>query len=191
MGNRLSKIYTRTGDKGTTGMATGERLPKHHDRMETIGDVDELNSAIGVLFESLPNDHSRRDFLTHIQHDCFDLGGELAMPGHQLLPLTAVTDIEGFIDTINAQLPPLKDFILPAGSIAAAQCHVARAVCRRAERHMWRLITADANNVNPLAAAYLNRLSDFLFVLARELARENDGSEVLWRSRLAAPNKKN
>ena len=189
MGNRLSKIYTRTGDKGTTGMATGERLPKHHDRMETIGDVDELNSAIGVLFETLPKDHIRRDTLTHIQHDCFDLGGELAMPGYQLLPPTAVTDIEGFIDAVNAQLPPLKDFILPAGSSAAAQCHVARAVCRRAERHIWRLIAADSDNVNPLAAAYLNRLSDFLFVLARELARENGGNEVLWRSRLATPNK--
>ena len=190
MGNRLSKIYTRTGDTGTTGMATGERLPKYHDRMETIGDIDELNSAIGVLFEALPSDHQRRESLSHIQHDCCDLGGELAMPGYQLLPANAVSDVEGFIDTINAGLPPLKDFILPAGSLAAAHCHVARAVCRRAERHIWRLIAADGDNVNPVAAAYLNRLSDFLFVLARELAREDARGEVLWRSRLATPTKR-
>ncbi len=187
MGNRLSKIYTRTGDAGTTGMATGERLPKHHDRMETIGDIDELNSTLGVLIETLAANHPYRVQLTHIQHDCFDLGGELAMPGHRLLPATAVADIEQFIDQTNADLPPLKDFILPSGNLAAAQCHVARAVCRRAERHAWKLIAGDGESVNPESATYLNRLSDFLFVLARHLAREHGGQEVLWKSRLSKP----
>ena len=168
-------------------MATGERLPKYHDRMEAIGDIDELNSTLGVLIETLPLDHEYRTHLAHIQHDCFDLGGELAMPGHRLLPPSAVADIEGFIDATNADLPPLKDFILPSGTLAAAHCHVARAVCRRAERHTWKLISTDGDAVNPETATYLNRLSDYLFVLARHLARENGGKEVLWNSRLSKP----
>lgn len=189
MGNRLSKIYTRTGDTGTTGMASGERIPKFHPRMETIGDIDELNSCIGILVASLETDNIALPKLSQIQHDCFDLGGELAMPGHKLLPDTAVTELEEFIEEVNASLPPLKDFILPGGCLPAAHCHLARAICRRAERHFWKLYEQESESVNPAAVAYLNRLSDFLFVLARQLARENDGQEVLWETRLAKPKK--
>jgi len=189
MGNRLSKIYTKTGDKGTTGMATGERIAKFHPRMEAIGDIDELNSYIGVLVASLASDSPYLNQLSQIQHDCFDLGGELSMPGHTLLPETSVTEIEGFIELINDDLPPLKDFILPGGNIPGAHCHFARAVCRRAERHFWQLVDLEPESVNTSAVAYLNRLSDYLFVLARALVRVNNSQEVLWQTRLNKPEK--
>jgi len=187
MGNRLSKIYTKTGDTGTTGMATGERIAKFHPRMEAIGDIDELNSYIGVLIASLPSDSIYMDELSQIQHDCFDLGGELAMPGHKLLPETSVIEIENFIERINADLPPLKDFILPGGNVSGAHCHFARAVCRRAERHFWKLVDQEPDSVNASAVTYLNRLSDYLFVLARALVRTDNGQEVLWQTRLTKP----
>ena len=186
MGNRLSKIFTKTGDTGTTGLATGDRIAKYDDRMEVLGDIDELNSSIGMLLAELDTHHSWHEPLLRVQHDCFDLGGELAMPGHQLLPESATDELENYINTINDQLPALKDFILPGGNKAAAYCHLARAICRRAERHYWRLLSND-ESASSAGATYLNRLSDLLFVLARHLARENDGQEVLWQTRLRAP----
>ena len=177
MGNRLSKIYTRTGDKGTTGLGDGSRVDKDSLRVEAFGTVDELNSAVGlVLAAKLPN--AVRDCLTRTQHELFDLGGELCMPGFTLVPDSYVEGLEKQLDTFNEDLPPLKDFILPGGSEAAARCHLARTIARRAER---RVISFSKNeDVNPASIRYLNRLSDLLFVIARLLARHDGGSEVLW-----------
>ena len=177
MGHRLSKIYTRTGDKGTTGLGDGARVDKDSLRVEAYGTVDELNSAVGlVLSAELPD--AVRDCLTRVQHELFDLGGELGMPGTTLIPDGYVAGLEHTLDSFNADLPPLKDFILPGGSEAAARCHLARAVARRAER---RLISLARNEtVNEATIRYLNRLSDLLFVVARVLARHDGGSEVLW-----------
>ena len=177
MGNRLSKIYTRTGDDGTTGLGDGSRVDKDSLRVETFGTVDELNSIIGLVLASGVND-AVRDCLTRTQHELFDLGGELCMPGYTLIPETCVDQLEAELDRFNEDLPPLKDFILPGGSEPAARCHLARTVCRRAERLMVSL--AKIEDINEVSLRYLNRLSDLLFVIARVLARANGGSEVLW-----------
>src|SRR5210317_1651837 len=168
MGNRLSKIYTRTGDKGTTGLGDGSRVDKDNLRVETYGTVDELNSVIGLLLASdLAADI--RDCLTRTQHELFDLGGELCMPGVVLIPESYVEQLEADLDRFNEALPPLKDFILPGGSEPAARCHLARTVCRRAERLMVTL--GKQEEINQASLRYLNRLSDLLFVTARVLAR--------------------
>jgi cob(I)alamin adenosyltransferase len=179
MGHRLSKIYTRTGDNGTTGLGDGSRIDKDHPRMEAIGSVDELNSLIGLLIAELPADDILLVPLTGIQHHLFDLGGELSIPGYVMVKAEHVTELEQILDTLNEALPPLKNFILPGGSRAAAVCHLARAVCRRAERNMVTL--ARDLPINEDGRHYLNRLSDLLFVMARLLARRNGGQEVLWQ----------
>lgn len=177
MGNRLSKIYTRTGDKGETGLGDGSRVDKDSLRVEAYGTVDEVNSAVGlVLAADLPA--PVRDCLTRVQHELFDLGGELCMPGYTLVPDSYVEGLEASLDAFNEDLPPLKDFILPGGSEAAARCHIARTVARRAERRVISLSHNEA--VNEISIRYLNRLSDLLFVIARVLARHDGGSEVLW-----------
>jgi cob(I)alamin adenosyltransferase len=179
MGNRLSRIYTRTGDDGTTGLGDGSRVAKDSLRVEAFGTVDELNSAIGVLLATpdLPSGVSAS--LTEVQHELFDLGGELCIPGHQAISAEHVTRLEKSLDEFNDTLPPLKEFILPGGGPAAAACHLARAIARRAERRVWTLFQAES--VSPEVPKYLNRLSDLLFVLARVLARHERGAEVLWR----------
>jgi cob(I)alamin adenosyltransferase len=181
MGHRLSKIYTRTGDDGSTGLGDGTRVPKEHLRVEAYGTVDEANSALGVVLAvpGLPETVLRA--LTEVQHDLFDLGGELCIPGHRAISAADVERLEQTLDRFNDDLPPLKDFILPGGGPAAAACHLARTVTRRAERGVWALARAEA--VAPEVAQYLNRLSDLLFVVARVLARHEHGSEVLWRRR--------
>lgn len=176
---RLTKIYTRTGDDGTTGLGDGSRVPKEHLRIEAVGTVDEANSAIGVVLAApkLPDD--LRALLLEIQHDLFDLGGELATPGMQLIKESHTLNIEQAIDRYNATLPTLKEFILPSGGMATSACHLARAIVRRAERCVWAL-----HRVEPVSAEiarYLNRLSDLLFVLARVLARHENGAEVMWK----------
>jgi len=177
MGHRLSKIYTRTGDDGTTGLGDGSRVDKDSARVTAYGTVDELNSVLGMLLANeLPE--PMRERLQDIQHDLFDLGGELCIPGHRVLGAVRVTALEDFLDALNADLPPLKDFILPGGGPAAAVCHLARTVCRRAERCTVTL--AREAEVGEHALAYLNRLSDLLFVMARVLARREGGREVLW-----------
>ena len=178
MANRLTKIYTRTGDAGTTGLADGSRVAKDAPRIEAIGAVDELNSALGVLLaEALPE--PVRVCLESTQHDLFDLGGELSVPGHAILGEAHVGRLERELDRFNAGLPPLKDFVLPAGTRAAALAHAARTVCRRAER---RLVTLSRKQKTaPLLTAYLNRLSDLLFVVARELNRAAGRADVLWQ----------
>ncbi|NDU91396.1 MAG: cob(I)yrinic acid a,c-diamide adenosyltransferase [Ferrovum sp.] len=178
MGHRLTRIYTRTGDDGSTGLGDGTRVSKDHGRIESMGDVDELNSIIGLLCtETLPATVQR--LLTRIQHDLFDLGAELCIPGHRVIPETRVGELETEIDGFNSMLAPLKDFILPGGSRAAALCHMARTVCRRAER---RLVTLHLEQpLAPAALHYLNRLSDLLFVLARHLNREAGVPDVLWQ----------
>lgn len=176
MGKRLSKIYTRTGDDGSTGLGDGARVDKDHARMEAIGTVDELNSAIGAVL-ALDLIAPVRECLTGVQHELFDLGGELSIPGYTLISAARVTALEISLEGFNADLPPLKEFILPGGGAAASACHLARAICRRAER---RIITLNrAEPINSQTIAYLNRLSDLLFVVARVLAR-NSGGEVLW-----------
>ncbi|MGD2129902.1 MAG: cob(I)yrinic acid a,c-diamide adenosyltransferase [Lysobacterales bacterium] len=177
MGNRLSKIYTRTGDKGTTGLGDGSRVDKDSLRVEAFGTVDELNSAVGLVLSSDPP-VAVRDCLTWVQHELFDLGGELCMPGTTLIPDAYVDGLEKQLDAFNKDLPPLKDFILPGGSESAARCHMARTVARRAERRVISL--AHNETVNEATIRYLNRLSDLLFVLARVLARTEGGSEVIW-----------
>jgi cob(I)alamin adenosyltransferase len=178
MGNRLSKIYTKTGDDGTTGLGDGSRVAKDSARVSAYGTVDEANSAIGVLLATdLPDDV--RALLTTIQHQMFDLGGELCIPGHAAIEDTDIERLEQQLDHFNDPLPPLKDFILPGGGEAAARCHLARTIVRRAERDCVTLSHHDA--VRPQAIRYLNRLSDLLFVLARVLARHGGHGEVLWQ----------
>ena len=178
MPKRLTRIYTRTGDDGTTGLAGGERLPKAHARIEAIGGVDELNAAIGLLrVQPLGDDLDL--VLEAIQHRLFDLGGKLAMPGTELLKAQHTLGLEQTLDRFNADLPPLEEFILPGGGEAAARCHLARTICRRAERELLRLSRIEP--VNSASITYLNRLSDLLFVLARVMARRNGGGEVTWR----------
>jgi len=178
MGNRLSKIYTRTGDDGTTGLGDGTRVAKDSARVAAYGTVDELNSALGiVLAVELPE--RVREVLTQVQHDLFDLGGELCIPGMAMVHAADIERLEQTLDAFNEELPPLKDFILPGGGIAAAHCHLARTICRRAEREVVTLARLEAVRVE--ATHYLNRLSDLLFVLARVLARASGHGEVLWQ----------
>lgn len=179
MGNRLSKIYTRTGDAGTTGLGNGERVSKNNQRVHAMGDVDELNALIGVLLcEELPEDV--RELLVGVQHDLFDLGGELCIPEMSLITAHHVERLEQALDRLNEPLEPLKDFILPGGSRAAAQTHQARTVCRRAERMVVALAENADEPVNDAPRHYLNRLSDLLFVLARVLNRADGRGDVLW-----------
>src|ERR1700681_810306 len=179
MGNRLTKIYTRTGDDGSTGLGNGARVPKESLRVEAYGTVDEANCAIGVVL-AIPNLPAEvKDSLLEVQHDLFDLGGELCIPGHRIVTPAYILRLEARLDEFNETLPPLKDFILPGGGPAGAACHVARAVCRRAERRCWSLARAEEIAADTLK--YLNRLSDLLFVLARVLARHEQGSETIWR----------
>jgi cob(I)alamin adenosyltransferase len=178
MGNRLSKIYTRTGDDGSTGLGDGSRVAKENLRVEAYGTVDETNSALGVVLGNPVLPPEIRRALTEIQHDLFDLGGELCIPGHIMIKAAHVDRLESVLDGLNEGLPPLKEFILPGGGPAAATCHLARAICRRAERRCWSL--ARVESVSADALKYLNRLSDLLFVMARVLARGADG-EVVWR----------
>ncbi len=178
MGHRLTRIYTRTGDDGSTGLGDGTRVSKDHGRIESMGDVDELNSIIGLLCtEALPP--AVQPLLTRVQHDLFDLGAELCIPGHRVIPEERVGELEAEIDRLNSQLAPLKEFILPGGSRVAALCHVARTVCRRAERRLVNLHLEQP--LAPDALRYLNRLSDLLFVLARDLNREAGVPDVLWQ----------
>jgi cob(I)alamin adenosyltransferase len=179
MGNRLSKIYTRTGDEGSTGLGDGSRVPKESARVEAYGTVDEVNSVIGIVLAASALPEPVRSCLTAIQHDLFDLGGELCIPGHRMMTPAHVQRLETELDEFNEALPPLKEFVLPGGGAAAAACHLARTVCRRAERRLWTLAREEA--VAPDATRYVNRLSDLLFVLARVLARHESGSEVIWR----------
>ena len=179
MGNRLTKIYTRTGDEGTTGLGDGQRVRKDAIRVEAYGTVDELNSAIGVLLAGPGLPPGITEALTGIQHRLFDLGGELCMPGHEFIDAGAVAELEALLDALNEALPPLKDFVLPGGTPAAAACHLARTICRRAERRCWSL--AAEEDVNEQLLKYLNRLSDLLFVMARTLNRELGTAETIWQ----------
>ncbi len=178
MGNRLSKIYTRTGDDGTTGLGDGTRVAKDSLRVNAYGTVDEANSCIGLMLASDEMLDDIRDLLVHVQHQMFDLGGELCIPGHAAIFDADIDALEERLDHYNEGLPPLKDFILPGGGEAAARCHVARTVVRRAERETVSLSREEA--VRPQAVRYLNRLSDLLFVLARVLARSSGHGEVVW-----------
>lgn len=179
MGTRLSKIYTRTGDDGTTGLADGSRVAKDDARIEAIGAVDETNSAVGLVLAEALDDGTLRTELERIQHDLFEVGAELSLPERARIGPTDVARLESTLDRINAALPPLKEFVLPGGNRAAAACHLARTSCRRAERRVWAL--ARNERVNADLPHYLNRLSDLLFVAARSLARRDGGEETLWR----------
>jgi cob(I)alamin adenosyltransferase len=177
MGKRLTRIATRTGDDGTTGLGDGSRVPKHAARVAAMGDVDELNSTLGVLAaERLPE--AVADALSRIQHDLFDLGGELSIPGFENLKTDSVVRLDLWLERFNAELPRLEEFILPGGSRPAALAHVSRTVCRRAERAVVAL--GQTEPVRPLLRHYLNRLSDLLFVLARIINRAEGGADVLW-----------
>lgn len=180
MGNRLSKIYTRTGDDGTTGLGDGTRVAKDSARVEAYGTVDEANSAIGVLLATAELPEAIARCLTGVQHELFDLGSELCVPGLRTIEAAHVERLEAMLDQLNAPLPPLKEFILPGGGTGAAAAHLARTIVRRAERRVWSLAALEP--VAPEVAHYLNRLSDLLFVVARVLARAHGGSEVLWKS---------
>lgn len=178
MGHRLSKIYTKTGDSGTTGLGDGSRVDKDDVRVEAYGTVDELNSAIAMILceENVPADLKR--WLLEIQHDLFDLGSELCVPGYSAIKGDHITLLENNLDSMNENLPMLKEFILPGGNRAASACHLARTICRRAERRVHTL--GKTQDINDLGLKYLNRLSDFLFVAARVLSRTDGGAEVLW-----------
>ena len=183
MGKRLTQIATRTGDDGSTGLGDGTRVAKDHLRVQAMGDVDELNSSLGVLLaEPLPTEV--RELLVVIQHELFNLGGELSIPGYELVKAEAVLRLDEALAHYNAQLPPLQEFILPAGTRSAALAHVSRTVARRAERAVVALAAQDKVNAAP--RQYLNRLSDLMFVLARVLNRANldglGGDDVYWRS---------
>ena len=179
MGKRLTKIYTRTGDSGSTGLGDGSRVGKDCARVEAFGTVDETNSAIGVILAVAGIPAAISAALTEIQHDLFDLGGELCLPGHQAIQASWIDRLENELDDLNADLPPLEDFILPGGGPATAACHMARTICRRAERRV--LTLSRTEDVSEEALRYLNRLSDLLFVMARVLARHEHGQEVVWR----------
>jgi cob(I)alamin adenosyltransferase len=185
MGNRLTQIATRTGDDGTTGLGDNTRVPKHHLRVQAMGDVDELNSHIGLLLcEPLPKDV--RTLLVEVQHQLFNLGGELSIPGFELLQPDAVLALDQALEAHNAVLPKLEEFILPAGTRAAAQAHICRTVARRAERAVAALGAQET--LRDMPRQYLNRLSDLMFVLARVLNRMNGGDDVYWKSRRLAGN---
>ncbi len=178
MGNRLSNIYTRTGDDGTTGLGDGSRTSKDSARVEAYGTVDEANSAIGMVLAAATVPDAVRLCLTEVQHDLFELGGELCIPGHVAITNTFIERLENQLDQFNDDLPRLKEFILPGGGQAAAACHLARTIVRRAERRTYTL--ANVEDVRPEVVKYLNRLSDLLFVVARVIARAESGQEVLW-----------
>jgi cob(I)alamin adenosyltransferase len=180
MGNRLSKIYTRTGDKGTTGLGDGSRVDKDCLRVEAMGDVDELNAIIGIMLTE-PILVGMRETFTAVQHDLFDLGGEICLPGHNIIKPERVTQLENALDNWNDELEPLKEFILPGGSRAAAYCHLARTVCRRAERQLVRLSRQEP--VTEVSLQYLNRLSDLLFVACRSLNKAAGQDDVLWKNK--------
>src|SRR5690348_9807674 len=179
MGHRLSKIYTRTGDDGTTGLANGERVDKADSRVAAFGDVDETNSALGLLLAEPDLSPPITASLTRIQHELFEIGAELSLPGYKQITSEHVTRLEHELDALNDDLPPLKEFVLPGGTRAAAVCHLARTICRRAERSAW--AAAKLTALNPELLRYLNRLSDLLFVMARWLARKDGREETLWR----------
>ena len=177
MGYRLSKIYTRTGDRGETGLGDGSRVSKDDPRVKSYGDVDELNSILGILLSyELPSGIGRE--LLSIQHDLFDLGGELSIPGHSVLKNERVLALEEALDHLNGDLKPLEEFILPGGTRAATVCHSARAVCRRAERSLVTL--RRSQTVSDVSLSYLNRLSDLLFVMARSINNAAGQADVLW-----------
>lgn len=182
MTEKHSKIYTRKGDDGSTSLIDGARVQKDHLRMEAIGTVDELNSLIGVLAAmDIPHEHQAK--LEQIQHDLFDIGASLATPNSSTLQEVTVTNLEMEIDRLDAKLPPLKRFVLPGGTPEAANCHNARAVCRRAERRVLSIQQEEGDDSDMVALHYLNRLSDLLFVLARTLSRQNGGEEIFWNNR--------
>ena len=186
MANRLSKIYTRTGDDGTTGLGDGTRVPKDSLRVDAMGDVDELNSVVGLMLtEAVPD--ILVDTLTQIQHDLFNLGGEICIPNYVILSQANIDNLEEAIDTLNDELEPLKEFILPGGTKAAGYCHLARTVCRRAERKLITL--ARDEKVTAVSLKYLNRLSDLLFVLCRIINKEAGVPDVLWQNNTKAKNK--
>ena len=180
MANRLSKIYTRTGDDGTTGLGDGSRINKDSLRVEAMGDVDELNSIIGIMLtEQLPDNLVSP--LTQIQHDLFNVGGEICIPGFVILQKGRIKDLEDQIDALNEHLTPLKEFILPGGSKAAAYCHLARTVCRRAERKLVELHRNE--KVTDISLQYLNRLSDLLFVMCRSINKQAGRPDVMWENK--------
>ena len=180
MGHRLSRIYTRTGDDGMTGLGDGSRVDKDSPRVEAFGELDELNSLLGLL-ASYPAAGELLGEIADVQHDLFDIGGELCIPGRQSITGRQVERLEHCLDQLNSSLQPLKEFILPGGTPAAAVCHLARAVCRRAER---RLVTLGRQaEVNAATLCYLNRLSDLLFVMARSLNHRAGAGDVLWQPR--------
>jgi cob(I)alamin adenosyltransferase len=179
MGNRLSKIYTKTGDKGTTGLANGERINKNDIRVQCFGDIDELNSALGIVKAQAGLTETMESILTRLQHELFDLGSELCLPGYEAITEEHVTQLENDLNELNDTLPPLKEFILPGGHPAAAQCQLARAICRRAERSLTTL--NEAFPITTTSLKYINRLSDLLFVLARFINKENNVAEPLWQ----------
>ncbi|WOE42156.1 cob(I)yrinic acid a,c-diamide adenosyltransferase [Acinetobacter chinensis] len=188
MGHRLSKIYTRTGDAGTTGLGDGSRVTKDDLRIAALGDVDELNSAVGILraqitASNIADKASWDKSLSLIQHWLFDLGGEVCIPGYHMLQPVCIDFLEKEIDQMNEALPMLKEFILPAGTLSCSYAHQARSVCRRAERSLMTVHTRD-QNIQPLALQLLNRLSDWLFVASRTLQRAEGGSEVLWQKNI-------
>ena len=188
MGHRLSKIYTRTGDSGTTGLGDGSRVPKDDLRIHALGDVDELNSCIGILrsqiaVSSLADKTKWDKSLSLIQHWLFDLGGEVCIPNYNMVLPISVEFLEKEIDDMNEALPMLKDFILPAGSLACSYAHQARSVCRRAERSLMTVHARD-QNIQATSLQLLNRLSDWLFVASRTLQRAEGGSEVLWQKNI-------
>jgi len=178
MANRLTKIYTRTGDQGKTGLADGSRVDKFHARIESLGNIDELSSIIGILLtEKLPID--KKAILERIQHDLFDIGGELSIPNHTKIDDKKIDFLENSLDDMNNELQPLKEFILPGGSKTSSYCHLARTVCRRVERNLFKL--AQTDKVNEASLKYINRLSDTLFVLARFLNKINQFDDIFWK----------
>lgn len=177
--NRISRVTTKTGDEGSTGLADGSRVDKDDPRIACIGDIDELNSLIGVLVASGVSDDIA-GYLRNIQHRLFDIGGELATPGQAMLQLDSVNRLEELLNTYNEDLPPLREFVLPGGNMPGAICHMIRSVCRRAERSIVSL--SRDQYVNPVTVMYINRLSDLLFVFARTLVLHKGGKEVYWES---------
>lgn len=188
MGNRLSKISTKTGDTGETGLGDGSRISKSSARIHAIGEVDEVNSWVGLLRSELDPSDELVSVLNQIQHDLFDIGGELSVPGFEAVTAELIDDLEAHAERLNESLPPLKEFILPGGNKAASLCHIARTCARRAERTLVELQASSTEQtteeeINPLALSYINRLSDFFFIAARVLARRDGQQEILWQSR--------
>lgn len=179
MANRLTKIYTRSGDQGLTRLATGEQVSKTGVRIEAAGHLDETNSTIALILCETDVPDNVRSILTAVQHNLFDIGAELALPGRETTNADDVARLESQLDQLNDALPPLTEFVLPGGPRSASSCHLARSVCRRAERALWRL--AEETELNSELLKYVNRLSDLLFVIARVLARQADGTEPLWQ----------